>query len=158
MSLVSVVCCPVEVSATSWSVVQRSPTECGVSKKCEREASKKMRRPRPPRGCRAIGKKIKYEISNFTRIQISWSLMVVSCKLPLCCQKPTFADNAGRNNIWVVQASCVYAELRTYCICTKLFISHTRILLFFLGIVVTRVCTFVMSVRSSVCVYQRGSC
>jgi hypothetical protein len=26
------VCCQVEVSATSWSLVQRSPTECGVSK------------------------------------------------------------------------------------------------------------------------------
>jgi hypothetical protein len=31
--LVSVVCCQVEVSATGWSLVQRSPTECGVSKK-----------------------------------------------------------------------------------------------------------------------------
>jgi hypothetical protein len=26
-----VVCCQVEVSATSWSLVQRSPTKCGVS-------------------------------------------------------------------------------------------------------------------------------
>jgi hypothetical protein len=33
LSLVSVVCCQVEVSSTSWSLVQRSPTECGVSKK-----------------------------------------------------------------------------------------------------------------------------
>jgi hypothetical protein len=40
LSLVSVECCQVEVSATSWSLVQRSPTECGVSKKCDREASK----------------------------------------------------------------------------------------------------------------------
>jgi hypothetical protein len=41
LSLVSVVCCQVEVSATSWSLVQRSPTECGVSKKeYNREASK----------------------------------------------------------------------------------------------------------------------
>jgi hypothetical protein len=31
LSVVSVVCCQVEVSATSWSVVQRSPTDCGVS-------------------------------------------------------------------------------------------------------------------------------
>jgi hypothetical protein len=30
-SFVSVVCCQVEVSATGWSLVQRSPTECGVS-------------------------------------------------------------------------------------------------------------------------------
>jgi hypothetical protein len=42
LSLVSVVCCQVEVSATSWSLVQRSLTECGVSKKCDREASKKL--------------------------------------------------------------------------------------------------------------------
>jgi hypothetical protein len=39
LSLVSVVCCQVEVSATGWSLVQRSPTECGVSE-CDREASK----------------------------------------------------------------------------------------------------------------------
>jgi hypothetical protein len=34
LSLVSVVCFQVEVSATGRSLVQRSPTECGVSKKC----------------------------------------------------------------------------------------------------------------------------
>jgi hypothetical protein len=28
------VCCQVEVSATGWSLVQRSPTDCGVSKVC----------------------------------------------------------------------------------------------------------------------------
>ena len=32
LSLVSVVCCQVEVAASGWSLVQRSPTECGVSK------------------------------------------------------------------------------------------------------------------------------
>jgi hypothetical protein len=31
LSVVSVVCCQVEVSATGCSLVQRSPTECGVS-------------------------------------------------------------------------------------------------------------------------------
>jgi len=31
LSLVSVVCCQVEVSATGWSLVQRSPTDCGAS-------------------------------------------------------------------------------------------------------------------------------
>jgi hypothetical protein len=40
LSLVSVVCCQVEVSVTSWCLVQRSPTECGLSKICDREASK----------------------------------------------------------------------------------------------------------------------
>jgi hypothetical protein len=39
-SVVSVVCCQVEVCATSWSLVQRSPTDCGVSE-CDREASTK---------------------------------------------------------------------------------------------------------------------
>jgi hypothetical protein len=54
---VSVVCCKVEVSETGWSLVQMSPTECGVSKKCVIVKPRKMRRPRPQRGCRAIGKK-----------------------------------------------------------------------------------------------------
>jgi hypothetical protein len=39
MSLVCVVCCQVEVSATGRSLVQRSPTECGVSQVCDRETS-----------------------------------------------------------------------------------------------------------------------
>jgi hypothetical protein len=38
-------CCQVEVSATDWSLVQRSPTESGVSE-CDLETSKR-RRPRP---------------------------------------------------------------------------------------------------------------
>jgi len=31
LSVVSVVCCQVEVYATDWSLVQRSPTDCGAS-------------------------------------------------------------------------------------------------------------------------------
>ena len=31
MFVVSVVCCQVEVSATGWSLVQRSPADCDVS-------------------------------------------------------------------------------------------------------------------------------
>jgi hypothetical protein len=38
LSLVSVVCCQVDVPASGWSPVQRSPTECGVSE-CDHEAS-----------------------------------------------------------------------------------------------------------------------
>jgi hypothetical protein len=49
LSIVTVVCCQVEVSASGWSLVQRSPTECGVSE-CDIEASI-MRRPWPTRGC-----------------------------------------------------------------------------------------------------------
>ena len=48
-------CCQAEVSAKDWSLVQRSPTECGVSV-CDREAST-MWRPWPTgRGRRAIKK------------------------------------------------------------------------------------------------------
>jgi hypothetical protein len=50
--LASVVCCQVEVSASGQSLVQRSPTECGVSE-CDREASI-MRRTWSTRGCCAI--------------------------------------------------------------------------------------------------------
>jgi hypothetical protein len=43
LSVVSVVFCQLEVSTTGRSLVQRSPTECGVSE-CDREASR-MARP-----------------------------------------------------------------------------------------------------------------
>jgi hypothetical protein len=46
LSLVCVVCCQVEVSATGWSLVQRSPTECGVSE-CY-PGTLTMRRPCQP--------------------------------------------------------------------------------------------------------------
>ena len=37
LSFVSVVCLQIEVSLSGWSLVQRSPTDCGVSE-CNREA------------------------------------------------------------------------------------------------------------------------
>ena len=52
-SLVTVVCCHVEVSAYGWSLIQRSPTECGVSQ-CVRKAST-LRTSWPTRGCCANG-------------------------------------------------------------------------------------------------------
>jgi hypothetical protein len=48
MSIVSVVCCQIEVSETGSSLVQRSPTECD----CEATI---MRRPWPTTGCVARG-------------------------------------------------------------------------------------------------------
>jgi hypothetical protein len=54
LSVVIVVCCQVEVSATGWSLVQRSPTECGVSV-CVRDASI-MRRPWPTRAVEPLEK------------------------------------------------------------------------------------------------------
>jgi hypothetical protein len=55
MSVVSVVCCQVEVSASGSSLVQRRPTECRVSQ-CDSEASI-MGRSWATRGCCAMGGK-----------------------------------------------------------------------------------------------------
>ena len=57
MSVVSVVCCDVDVSATGRSLVQRIPTVCGVSE-CDRETSIR-RRPWPTGGCCAMEKKLR---------------------------------------------------------------------------------------------------
>jgi hypothetical protein len=42
MTVMIVVCCQVEVSESSWSHVQRSPTDCSVSE-CDHESSKVSR-------------------------------------------------------------------------------------------------------------------
>jgi hypothetical protein len=55
LSLVSFVCCQVEI-LSGWSLVQRSPTECGVSE-CDREASI-MRWPWPTMAVRHGKKKV----------------------------------------------------------------------------------------------------
>jgi len=50
LSVVSVMCCQAEVSATSWSLVQRCPTDCGASfYVCDIETSW-MKRPWPTGG------------------------------------------------------------------------------------------------------------
>ena len=56
LSFVSVVCCQVEASASTWSLVQRISTECGVTE-CDRETSK-MKRLWPTRGFRATNRPI----------------------------------------------------------------------------------------------------
>ena len=53
LSLVSVECRQVQVSASSWALVQRSPTECGVSNECDRQEWTKSW-PWPTRGCWAM--------------------------------------------------------------------------------------------------------
>jgi hypothetical protein len=72
LSLVNVVYCQVEVSASGWSLVQRSPTESGVSE-CDREVSI-IRGPWPTRGCCAMKK---FNICrllkvNFFHLKYSW--------------------------------------------------------------------------------------
>jgi hypothetical protein len=53
MCLVSVVCCKLEVSASDQSLVQSSPTACGVAEH-DRETS--IMEPWTTRGCCAMGK------------------------------------------------------------------------------------------------------
>ena len=57
VSVVSGVCCQVEFSRSDRSLLQRSPTKCGVSE-YDREASI-IRRPWPTSSCCAMGTKIK---------------------------------------------------------------------------------------------------
>jgi len=58
MSFVIVVCCQVQISAASRSLVQRSPDECGVSE-CDSDASK-IGTPWPNGAPCAMEKKKKY--------------------------------------------------------------------------------------------------
>ena len=68
LSMLIVVCYQVEVSVTRWSLIQSSPTECGVTE-CDREASI-MRRPRPNGGCRATGMGlVMLPLTQFNKIQ-----------------------------------------------------------------------------------------
>ena len=54
------VCCQIEVPASGRSLIQRSPTQFGVSE-CDHEHSI-MRRPWPTRDCCAMGKKIHLDV------------------------------------------------------------------------------------------------
>jgi hypothetical protein len=69
-----VVCCQVEVSATSWSLVQRSPTGCAGSNECDLQTSW-MRRPWPPLGCSATGGggNIKIWLTNHVGYRNCWT-------------------------------------------------------------------------------------
>ena len=84
MSVVSVVCCQVEVSATSWSLFQRSPTDFGGSKRVwswildNEEVLEHW-------GCCAMVKKIKTDqapfISNTFKFIIHSSLVIERCAI-----------------------------------------------------------------------------
>jgi hypothetical protein len=87
-SLVSNVCCQVDIYVSGWSVVQRSHTECGVSE-CDREAWI-MRRPWPTGGSRATRKNDTHILLSpfyvafpkFIAVNCSWSF--IYCVIILC--------------------------------------------------------------------------
>ena len=78
LSLLSFVCCQVEVSATSWSLVRRSPTDCGVSE-CYREASI-MKSPWPTGSCCTMGEKIVFNYSMVKNSKVATVLSLVNGK------------------------------------------------------------------------------
>jgi hypothetical protein len=72
LSVVFIVCCQVEFSASGWSLVQSSRNECDVSK-CDREAST-TRKPWPTGGSLAVYKN--YLNTDFPQVcspKIVWS-------------------------------------------------------------------------------------
>ena len=86
MSVVSVVFRQVEATASGWSLVQRSPTECGVSE-WDRETSI-MRRPWPSRGVCTMGENIYMYIQFILRISKSKVRML--CTGPLKSRSTLF--------------------------------------------------------------------
>jgi len=70
MFVVSVASCQVEVSVMGLSLVQRSPTEWGVSE-CYREASR-IRRSRPTRGCCAMDRNKKLYNNRNRNVNNTW--------------------------------------------------------------------------------------
>jgi hypothetical protein len=79
--LVGVVCCHVEVSASGWLLVQRSPIECSVSE-CDCEVSV-MRMHWPTRVCRTI-KKVLLKIHAMP-CSVLWSRWVETLFNDCCC-------------------------------------------------------------------------
>ena len=93
------VCCQVEVSASSWSLVQRSFTDCRASE-CDREASI-MRRPWPtgldgwllsPEG-REGGKMLNTHITARSHTDDTQFSASTYCELPSLCPTLNFSVN-----------------------------------------------------------------
>ena len=87
LSVVSVVCCQVEVSSSGSSLIQRGPTDCGVFE-CDRLASI-MRRPWPTGGLLPHEKRINpVDVKNGVFRNITSSNVVSTGK-----SLPTFRKN-----------------------------------------------------------------
>jgi len=78
--------CNLDVSASRWSLVQRSPTECGVSE-CYGEAST-MKRPWPTSGYNAME-----QMYGTAVIGVKWMLLLrfrswglIGCLYDICCR------------------------------------------------------------------------
>jgi hypothetical protein len=94
LAVVMVACCQVEVSASGWSLVQRSSTKCRVSE-CDPEASM-MTSPWPTRGCCTIGKKKKEDICNCVDCYFYYTQCCL--KFPVLYAQLRFLEFLHRNN------------------------------------------------------------
>jgi hypothetical protein len=88
LCLVSGVCCwQVEVSAPCRSLIQRSPTECGVSE-CDRKAST-MRKPWPTGGLLRLKKKkiLRHMFETEDGCEFTMTMLSSYIVTPVCCNK-----------------------------------------------------------------------
>ena len=97
MSVVSIVCCQVEVSATSWSLVQRSPTDCGA-KLCVIWKPREWEGPGPlgEGGCCAKRKKISPTHQLNPQHSTSSLLTALHCIYPPLRQSPTRTEKKNQ--------------------------------------------------------------
>jgi len=101
--VVSVVCCQVEVSATSWSFVQRSPTDwCVVV--CDLDTSW-MRRPWSTGGCRA--KNTKQNDTYVRRV-----IFLPCCKNPLLKHDTTTRPSPLQNMVGLTENGQAWRNVR----------------------------------------------
>jgi hypothetical protein len=100
LSLVSVVCCQVAVSALGWSLVQRSHTECGVSE-FDREASLTWK-PWPNRGCCSVRR------LEVMQLWLTWENMKCQRHWVLLFQRPEFVyeNNCCKSMIKCKTTNC----------------------------------------------------
>jgi hypothetical protein len=107
--VVSVVWYHVGVSATSWSPVQRSPTDCGVSL-CVVYKPHEWRGPGPLGGCRAKNKQERL-------IEITWKKCQIKCLYclsltPLCVAQALLSHHKqDRRYTYKLILSCVRVEI-----------------------------------------------
>jgi len=115
MFVVIVVCCQVEVSATGWSLVRRSPTDCGVSE-CNRGTST-IRRSRSEWGCQVMTKRNSFQQGSLIKrlsillfvpfVFVKCSLLFVSvrCAVSVICH---LAVNLAYNVQYWIQLLLTY--------------------------------------------------
>jgi len=103
LSGVSVVCCQLEVSKTSWSLVQRSPTDCGASL-CVIQKSHEWGGPGLLGGCR-VKDKPKTNTTNTNAIFVYkfGTIEFVNESQPLCYgwdRASSVSDQTSRFSQW----------------------------------------------------------